>query len=95
MTQVSRQMLETVIRSIVDDQEAVDIQEKTDDMGVLLTLKVAQADMGKIIGRQGATAAAIRTLLRASGMKEKARVSFKIEEPEGSNYPTFHEHPTS
>ena len=53
-------------------------------MGVLLTLKVAPEDVGKIIGRRGATARALRSLLRIVGMKTNARVNLKIEEPEGS-----------
>ena len=53
-------------------------------MGVLLTLDVHPDDMGKIIGRKGATAKAIRTLLRVVGMKNNARVNMKINEPEGS-----------
>ena len=56
-------------------------------MGVLLTLCVHKDDMGKIIGRSGATAKAIRTILRVVGMKNDARVNLKIEEPEGSERP--------
>jgi hypothetical protein len=52
-------------------------------MGVLLTLDVHAEDMGKIIGRSGNTAKAIRTLLRVVGMKNDARVNLKINEPEG------------
>lgn len=52
-------------------------------MGVLLTLDVHAEDMGKVIGRKGATAKAIRTLLRVVGMKNYARVNMKILEPEG------------
>ena len=52
-------------------------------MGVLLTLDVNAEDMGKIIGRSGNTAKAIRTLLRVVGMKHDARVNLKINEPEG------------
>jgi hypothetical protein len=52
-------------------------------MGVLLTLSVNPADMGKVIGRMGNTAKAIRTLLRVVGMKNNARVNLKINEPEG------------
>ena len=52
-------------------------------MGVLITLDVNPADMGKIIGRSGNTAKAIRTLLRVVGMKNNARVNLKINEPEG------------
>ena len=56
-------------------------------MGVLITLTVNPADMGKIIGRMGNTAKAIRTLLRIIGMKNNARVNLKINEPEGSTRP--------
>jgi hypothetical protein len=56
-------------------------------MGVLITLTVNPADMGKIIGRMGNTAKAIRTLLRIIGMKNNARVNLKINEPEGSMRP--------
>ena len=52
-------------------------------MGVLLTLSVDSEDMGKIIGRQGNTAKAIRVLLRIVGMKNNARLNLKINEPEG------------
>jgi hypothetical protein len=52
-------------------------------MGVLITLTVNPADMGKIIGRSGNTAKAVRTLLRVIGMKNNARVNLKINEPEG------------
>jgi ribosomal protein S3 len=52
-------------------------------MGVLMTLEVNAADMGKVIGRSGNTAKAIRTLLRVVGMKNNSRVNLKINEPEG------------
>ena len=53
-------------------------------MGVLLSLRVSAQDMGQVVGRQGATAKAIRSLLRIVGVKNNARVNLKIEEPEGS-----------
>jgi len=56
-------------------------------MGVLMTLSVNPSDMGKVIGRQGNTAKAIRTILRVVGMKNNARVNLKINEPEGGNGP--------
>lgn len=76
--------LETLIKSIVMNPDKVTIDRKVDEMGVLLTLKVDPQDMGSIIGRQGSTAKAIRTLLRIVGAKNNARVNLKIEEPEGS-----------
>ena len=72
-----------IVRAIVDDPSSVSAEVKRDDMGVLLTLHVSKEDVGKVIGRQGNTAKAIRTLLRVVGMKEKARVNLKIAEPEG------------
>ena len=53
-------------------------------MGVLLTLRVNATDMGKVVGRQGVTAKAIRTLLRIIGVKNNTSVNLKIEEPECS-----------
>lgn len=75
--------LEHVVKSLVDNPDAIEINRTIDEMGVLLTLTVHPDDMGKIIGRSGATAKAIRTLLRVVGMKNDARVNLKINEPEG------------
>jgi len=76
--------LEYVVKALVDKPEDVKITRIVDEMGVLLTLSVNKDDMGKVIGRSGATAKAIRTVLRVVGMKNDARVNLKIEEPEGS-----------
>ena len=78
-----QQFLESLVRSLVDHPDAVKIDRTVDEMGVLLTLDVHAEDMGKIIGRSGNTAKAIRTLLRVVGMKHDARVNLKINEPEG------------
>lgn len=75
--------LDFVVRSLVDHPDDVKIDRKVDEMGVLITLTVHAEDMGKIIGRQGNTAKAIRTLLRVIGMKNNARVNLKINEPAG------------
>lgn len=83
--------LEYVVRALVDHPEDVQIKRTVDEMGVLLTLKIHKDDMGKVIGRSGATAKAIRTVLRVVGMKNEARVNLKIEEPEGVQYPTEEE----
>ena len=80
-----QQFLEYVIKSLVDNADDVKITRVVDEMGVLLTLSVHKDDMGKVIGRSGATAKAIRTILRVVGMKYDARVNLKIEEPEGSD----------
>lgn len=75
--------LEYIVKSLVDNPEDVKIDRVVDEMGVLITMTVNKDDMGKIIGRQGNTAKAIRTLLRVIGMKNNARVNLKINEPEG------------
>jgi hypothetical protein len=75
--------LEQTVKALVDNPNDVKINRTVDEMGVLITLDVHPADMGKIIGRQGNTAKAIRTLLRVVGMKNNARVNLKINEPEG------------
>ncbi len=77
------QFLEFVVKALVDNPDDVKIVRTVDEMGVLLTLSVHKDDMGKVIGRSGATAKAIRTVLRVVGMKNDARVNLKIEEPEG------------
>lgn len=88
-----QQFLEFVIKALVDHPEEVKINRTVDEMGVLLTLSVNKEDMGKVIGRSGATAKAIRTILRVVGMKNDARVNLKIEEPEGSERMTESEGP--
>lgn len=75
--------LEYIVKALVDNPGDVKIDRTVDEMGVLITMTVNSADMGKIIGRQGNTAKAIRTLLRVIGMKNNARVNLKINEPEG------------
>jgi uncharacterized protein len=82
-TPVDQNFLEFVVKSIVNHSDEVQVNRVVDEMGVLLTLKVNPEDMGQIIGRQGSTAKAIRTLLRVIGLKNNARINLKIEEPEG------------
>lgn len=80
-----KEFLEFTVKALVDNPADVVIDRTVDEMGVLMTLSVNQNDMGKIIGRSGNTAKAIRTLLRVVGMKHNARVNLKINEPEGYN----------
>jgi len=82
-----QEFLDYLVRALVDNPSAVKTDRKVDEMGVLITLTVDPADMGKIIGRNGATAKAIRSLLRVVGIKNNARVNLKIEEPEGGRGP--------
>ena len=83
MSDNAQEFLEYVVKGLVDHPEKVTIDRKVDEMGVLLTLDLHPEDMGKVIGRKGNTAKAIRTLLRVVGMKNNARVNLKITEPEG------------
>ena len=83
MPDKDKEFLEYVIKELVDNPADVKVDRTIDQMGVLLTLSLNPADMGKIIGRKGNTAKAIRTLLRVVGMKNNARVNLKIHEPEG------------
>jgi uncharacterized protein len=80
---LDQQFLEQIVKMLVDHPESVKVNRTVDELGVLLTLDVHAEDMGKIIGRSGNTAKAIRTLLRVVGMKNNARVNLKINEPEG------------
>jgi uncharacterized protein len=75
--------LEYVVKALVDKPDEVVITRSVDEMGVLLTLTVNADDMGKIIGKDGNIAKALRTLLRVVGMKHNARVNLKINEPVG------------
>ena len=85
--QADQEFLEFVVKALVDHPEDVKIGRKVDEMGVLLSLKVNPEDMGQIIGKAGATARAIRSLVRIVGLKNHARVNLKIEEPEGAARP--------
>lgn len=78
-----REFVEYVVKALVDNPNDVKVDRKVDEMGVLITLDINPDDMGKVIGRQGNTAKALRTLLRVVGMKHNARVNLKINEPEG------------
>ncbi len=75
--------LEYVVKALVDKPDEVVITRSVDEMGVLLTLSVSPDDMGKVIGKEGNIAKALRTLLRVVGMKHNARVNLKINEPVG------------
>lgn len=79
-----QEFLEYLVKSLVDHPEAVKTERTVDEQGTLLKLTVHADDMGQIVGREGKTAKAIRSLLRIVGVKTKENVSLKILEPEGS-----------
>lgn len=76
-----QEFLEYIVKTLVDYPDDVQVERKVDEMGVLLSLKVNPKDMGQIIGKGGSTARAIRNLVRIVGLKNRARVNLKIEEP--------------
>jgi len=78
-----RDFVEYIVKQIVNKPDGVEVSRKTDEMGVLLEVKVDPEDMGLLIGRAGSTAKAIRTLARIVGMRNNARVNLRIIEPEG------------
>ncbi len=84
MPEKDQEFVEYIVKALVDHPEDVKTERSVDEMGVLITLHLNPQDMGQVIGRQGQTAKAIRTLLRVVGAKRKARVNLKINEPEGS-----------
>jgi hypothetical protein len=81
--EMDKEFLEYIVKALVNHPEDVKVDRQVDEMGVLLTLKVNPLDMGQIIGRNGSTAQAIRSLLKIVGVKNHARVNLKIVEPEG------------
>lgn len=83
-----QEFVEYIIRAIVNNPDDVRTERIVDERGVLITLHINQEDMGYVIGRQGQTARAVRTLLKIVGAKSNARVNLKIYEPEGSRRPS-------
>ena len=78
MSEIDQQFVEYIVKSLVGNPDAVSIARSIDDKGVLLELTVDQEDLGRVIGKRGATAQSIRTLLRALGTKNDARYNLKI-----------------
>lgn len=79
-----QEFLEYIVKNIVANPNDVKVERIVDERGVLLILDINPSDMGYVIGRQGKTAQAIRSLLKIVGAKNNARVNLKINEPEGS-----------
>lgn len=73
--------LKEIVVGIVSKPQDVEITRKVDEMGVLLTLKTNPSDMGVLIGKEGNTVKAIRTLLRIIGMKAQQRINLKVIDP--------------
>lgn len=78
MSSIDQQFVEYVVKSLVNNPDAVLIERRIDEKGVLLELTVDPEDLGRVIGKRGATAQSLRTLLRALGTKNDARYNLKI-----------------
>src|SRR5471030_1503862 len=78
MSDIDQQFIEFVVKSLVGKPEAVQVDRRVDEKGVLLELTVDPEDLGRVIGKRGATAQSLRTLLRALGTKNDARYNLKI-----------------
>lgn len=88
MSSIDQQFIEYIVKSLVGNPDAVKIDRRIDEKGVLLELTVDPEDLGRVIGKRGATAQSLRTLLRALGTKNEARYNLKIVdngEPQHSN----------
>jgi len=77
-TSIDEQFVEYIVKSLVNNPDGVKIDRRIDEKGVLLELTVDADDLGRVIGKRGATAQSLRTLLRALGTKNEARYNLKI-----------------
>ena len=75
---IDQQFVEFIVKSLVGNPDAVQVDRRIDEKGVLLELTVDAEDLGRVIGKRGATAQSLRTLLRALGTKNEARYNLKI-----------------
>lgn len=87
MAEKDQEFVEYVVKAFVDNPDDVKVERKVDEMGVLIELSINPEDMGKVIGKEGRTAKALRTLLRVLGAKNNSRINLKITEPEGGSRP--------
>ena len=86
MSTIDQQFVEYIVKSLVGHPDAVQIERRIDEKGVLLELTVDAEDLGRVIGKRGATAQSLRPLLRALGTKNDARYNLKIIDPSGGSY---------
>ena len=71
-------LVEAIAKSLVDDPEAVEVKKTEDNQTIIIELRVAPGDMGKVIGKQGRIAKALRTVVKAAAMKENIKVVVEI-----------------
>jgi uncharacterized protein len=84
---IDQQFIEFIVKSLVSKPDAVKVERRIDEKGVLLELTVDQEDLGRVIGKRGATAQSLRTLLRALGTKNDARYNLKIVDTSNGHPP--------
>lgn len=84
MATIDQQFVEYIVKTLVNNPDKVIVDRQIDEKGVLLSLTVDPEDVGRVIGRRGATAQSIRTLLRALGTKNDARYNLKIVNDEAA-----------
>ena len=87
MSTIDQQFVEYIVKTLVNNPDKVSVDRKIDEKGVLLSLSVDPEDVGRVIGKRGATAQSIRTLLRALGTKNDARYNLKIVNTDGEGAP--------
>jgi UPF0109 protein CA_C1756 len=75
-----KEILETIVLNIVENKNNVEVLEKIEETTIVYEVKVGKEDMGKIIGKQGKVAQAIRTLIKSIGAKEKKKIVVKFVE---------------
>lgn len=87
MATIDQQFVEYIVKTLVNNPDKVVVEREIDERGVLLSLSVDPEDVGRVIGKRGATAQSIRTLLRVLGTKNGARYNLKIvnTDEEGAN----------
>lgn len=83
MATIDQQFVEYIVKTLVNNPDKVAVDRKIDEKGVLLSLTVDPEDVGRVIGKRGATAQSIRSLLRALGTKNDARYNLKIVNTDG------------
>ena len=88
MATIDQQFVEYIVKTLVNNPDKVSVDRKIDEKGVLLSLSVDPEDVGRVIGKRGATAQSIRTLLRALGTKNDARYNLKIVNTDGETQTT-------
>ena len=95
MATIDQQFVEYIVKTLVNNPDKVAVERKIDEKGVLLSLTVDPEDVGRVIGKRGVTAQAMRTLLRALGTKNDARYNLKIVDTDGGRETVIEGEPTA